>query len=266
MDRNGISPPAWGSREAIQGTYHINGNIPTCVGQPALARPNRSSVAEYPHLRGAAAEAAAMPPLNRGISPPAWGSPGTLAPGRPQRGNIPTCVGQPNRSRARAFASEEYPHLRGAASSSTAVESYVRGISPPAWGSRLCGAISRQPLGNIPTCVGQPTTETVRPSGIREYPHLRGAAVAPDRMASRAKGISPPAWGSPPTTRERRKRRGNIPTCVGQPAVGGVLSRFRGEYPHLRGAAYLSPKLSAPRGGISPPAWGSHGANDQGAS
>ena len=132
------------------------------------------------------------------------------------------------------------------------------GISPPAWGSLVLGFIVLTLFGNIPTCVGQPYTPAPYPLGLREYPHLRGAAGSCYRRGLGMGGISPPAWGSLYAQSGAGGCAGNIPTCVGQPMSIPDIHCMRWEYPHLRGAAYRPTQRLRLVRGISPPAWGSH--------
>ena len=151
---------------------------------------------EYPHLRGAASRTVYTIIGNKGISPPAWGSPVMFLTVRFGWRNIPTCVGQPLASRLPSTDLWEYPHLRGAALMPESDLGGVLGISPPAWGSQTKNVLVMLGNGNIPTCVGQPPVLLLFLIVSGEYPHLRGAALRWLSFLLSAKGISPPAWGS----------------------------------------------------------------------
>ena len=166
-------------------------------------------------------------------------------------------MGQPLNAVVGIHIAPVYPHLRGAASGDSNWCSRRSGISPLAWGSRSSPFILPLWYRYIPTCVGQPSRESIYANNCQVYPHLRGAASVATQVIHRLGGISPLAWGSPRTAVQAVPTIRYIPTCVGQPVTCPICGICAQVYPHLRGAARFCDFVKEVAEGISPLAWGS---------
>ena len=187
----------------------------------------------YPHVCGAAGHSG-FPSCNmQGLSPRVWGSLIVYVVDFRSPGSIPTCVGQPPTQYPVVLVFTVYPHVCGAAGHSAAIHPIHRGLSPRVWGSPAPPRRRRPRDRSIPTCVGQPTVQTVTCPKAKVYPHVCGAASNPSSAIACRLGLSPRVWGS---------RAGG----------GG-----QGVYPHVCGAARLSNWRAASPTGLSPRVWGS---------
>ena len=190
----------------------------------------------YPHLRGADSACAGPTRRRAGVSPPAWGRPVGPVPRGARVRCIPTCVGQTPGSSCFSIAHKVYPHLRGADTVNHDLITHHTGVSPPAWGRPELPEGGYDGVRCIPTCVGQTVWAKRSAVLVRVYPHLRGADDCLHLLELCCIGVSPPAWGRQLPETDPYWFRRCIPTCVGQTAPVGVISRKIGVYPHLRGA------------------------------
>ena len=255
--RAGPSPRAWGSRSLWGWPPIPCRSIPTCVGLTRHARRTRGAAAVHPHVRGAHCGISAVTPRRVGPSPRAWGSPPRRTPCRRAPRSIPTCVGLTYRAALGFPGSGSIPtcvgltHLRGA------VETFVEGPSPRAWGSRAPPATPGGPGRSIPTCVGLTGDVMSHMTACPVHPHVRGAHPGNSCPGPCPAGPSPRAWGSPRTRLTGGSPTRSIPTCVGLTRADRPRRPRRAVHPHVRGAhGGLRSVISAGHG-PSPRAWGS---------
>ncbi len=150
-----------------------------------------------------------------------------------------------------------YPRVCGGARSWEMPDLRDYGLSPRVRGSRYQRAASRDPIGSIPACAGEPQTVRVSTSMTRVYPRVCGGAFLRDMEPLLDEGLSPRVRGS----QERRSRacpwRGSIPACAGEPTVGAVTFRFHGVYPRVCGGAAVAGDAVDTDSGLSPRVRGS---------
>ena len=156
----GLSPRVWGSPDYAYLLADTQRSIPTCVGQPFGCQHHLYLLKVYPHVCGAAWSATLCLIHRRGLSPRVWGSQRLPHAAVGLFGSIPTCVGQPRWESPLPSQAEVYPHVCGAARCDRQRRRATRGLSPRVWGSLCAVSHQRRYPGSIPTCVGQPTTQT----------------------------------------------------------------------------------------------------------
>ena len=150
----------------------------------------------YPHVCGAAKSGVVAATVCGGLSPRVWGSRWWGIVDSVGARSIPTCVGQPDTQLMFHLRDEVYPHVCGAACTSSVVTPSGKGLSPRVWGSLVSTLLDTSPPRSIPTCVGQPGAEyhLWRPAEV--YPHVCGAATHWCHHSRRKHGLSPRVWGS----------------------------------------------------------------------
>ena len=173
------------------------------------------------------------------------------------KGSIPTCVGQPAFLIFTFSLSTVYPHVCGAAIQLDTVSARRAGLSPRVWGSHDVAGYAGGGRRSIPTCVGQPLVNRLRPSAIMVYPHVCGAAIWNAFPFAHASGLSPRVWGSHQPALPCPTFFRSIPTCVGQPNREEMPCPFLTVYPHVCGAASTSARRPWAGRGLSPRVWGS---------
>ena len=117
--RVGLSPRVWGSRESIGGQQGFTRSIPTCVGQPVRVLVPATLLSVYPHVCGAALSPSEQWQQCGGLSPRVWGSLQKVEMMLTAKRSIPTCVGQPVTIGLVISLSWVYPHVCGAASTTS---------------------------------------------------------------------------------------------------------------------------------------------------
>ena len=156
VSTRGLSPRLWGNRGGDSGLRRQQGSIPTPVGEPRTpaARTPRRRV--YPHACGGTPLHSQRMGRPAGLSPRLWGN---LVPApaiRPERGSIPTPVGEPTLYKCVDSEHWVYPHACGGTCRSETCSPWIRGLSPRLWGN-LSEMVDREALeGSIPTPVGEP--------------------------------------------------------------------------------------------------------------
>ena len=189
--------------------------IPTCVGNAVISDIASIGSAAHPHMRGERPVRRAPRCRPGGSSPHAWGTPYPRS--RPDQAArlIPTCVGNAFPHCRRAVDNAAHPHMRGERDRRGLWESYQRGSSPHAWGTRLKTRPQTRRLRLIPTCVGNAREEKKPMCRCPAHPHMRGERFLHRARLNVRDGSSPHAWGTQGLTRREHVQRRLIPTCVG---------------------------------------------------
>ena len=250
----------WGSPLRVLSALGWWRSIPTCVGQPDGTEAEGGLDRVYPHVCGAASHCESAPAHTQGLSPRVWGSLCRLFFSVSLSRSIPTCVGQPPKSRGLSTRERVYPHVCGAAVPARCVREQCGGLAPRVWGSLLVCRCPGCPIRSIPTCVGQPLGMSDSSLAHRVYPHVCGAASLPTLDSVLGGGLSPRVWGSLYPRCRWQSAAGSIPTCVGQPSMSSLLTATSWVYPHVCGAAKVMYLLKHNGLGLSPRVWGSHAA------
>ena len=150
----GSSPRAWGALLLYGRSRGLRGIIPTSVGNTCGAsRPCRWG-RDHPHERGEHTVPVAPAGLLAGSSPRAWGTPRREGRAQPERGIIPTSVGNTSPRCPPSMRGGDHPHERGEHRRASARAAEGGGSSPRAWGTRWSRSDLRRGQGIIPTSVG----------------------------------------------------------------------------------------------------------------
>ena len=192
-----------------------------------------------------------------GLSPRVWGSLDRVVFLPTSAGSIPTCVGQPFSYRPLNNHFEVYPHVCGAAVKAKNISTKIRGLSPRVWGSQSPVTSWTVRYRSIPTCVGQPLSQSDNIPETVVYPHVCGAASPISCLSGHLRGLSPRVWGSHSLSLSSTPKNRSIPTCVGQPSPAAHAAWIYRVYPHVCGAAFWPAILRYKRRGLSPRVWGS---------
>ena len=131
----GLSPRVRGSLRKVNPRRIVARSIPTCAGQPRHCRASPTSMQVYPHVCGAASDFCQISYRSGGLSPRVRGSPAGVRANDLHNRSIPTCAGQPYSGLHPVAAMKVYPHVCGAAFSSTVEKTSVPGLSPRVRGS-----------------------------------------------------------------------------------------------------------------------------------
>ena len=181
----------------------------------------------------------ALPTVQHGPSPRAWGE--RIAQHRriPKSRTIPTRVGRTLRAADMANRAQDHPHARGENVASIPTSVFVP--------------------RTIPTRVGRTPSSQTRCDSVADHPHARGENSS-SRLRIQIKcGPSPRAWGEPVLPEEAPDAVRTIPTRVGRTLTSST-KRFRSaDHPHARGENVICHELWAFYNGPSPRAWGERG-------
>ena len=133
------------------------------------------------------------------------------------------------------YLDKDHPHLRGEYAFFCIPYTGCLGSPPLAWGIPLIALSFISGSWITPTCVGNTPAGSVKPSQIKDHPHLRGEYIseAPSKMSKM--GSPPLAWGILFKHRDNDRPFGITPTCVGNTGKGVISSTWRKDHPHLRG-------------------------------
>ena len=216
----GSSPPAWGTRRSRCARERCAGLIPTCVGNTTAPSTRSRFSRAHPHLRGEHHTLRVRVERVLGSSPPAWGTRRAATVYEKAPRLIPTCVGNTPPTTGSSAMSWAHPHLRGEHGTASDKSKYIKGSSPPAWGTHRPPCRDWCAFGLIPTCVGNTPLSASGPLPTWAHPHLRGEHMSARWPEAVAKGSSPPAWGTRTLRARNSRRRGLIPTCVGNTEPG----------------------------------------------
>ena len=144
----------------------------------------------------------------------------------------------------------------GGTSSTIASRGRIPGLSPHVRGNLRRARLGKWDAGSIPACAGEPHGCLLCVNGIRVYPRMCGGTSVVLAWASGMPGLSPHVRGNPVPSYGDHERGGSIPACAGEPAArvrvwtaswvyprmcggtalnDGLVPRFRGLSPHVRG-------------------------------
>ncbi len=149
-----------------------------------------------------------------------------------------------------------YPHECGGTRAKPGSCGITAGLSPRVWGNHDLVRLSEQGRGSIPTGVGEPASRRDPDEQQRVYPHGCGGTAAGPLMCCPGRGLSPRVWGNRNRGGNRGFLKGSIPTGVGEPAEGGVLSVHTRVYPHGCGGTLSNKAILEIHHGLSPRVWG----------
>ena len=199
---------------------------------------------------------------NLGLSPPTRGNHESAVSERDADGSIPAHAGEPRQPCAPPTCTPVYPRPRGGTPSTRRPRRGCPGLSPPTRGNRQDGMVENVRPGSIPAHAGEPATGVYVQNRREVYPRPRGGTSCPSGsgfMRRRARGLSPPTRGNPPSPRPDCQSERSIPAHAGEPYLDALLPQSVRVYPRPRGGTSASSaRISFPRG-LSPPTRGNLG-------
>ena len=134
--RQGPSPHARGSPNALGGGTNVTGSIPACAGKPSPNAGTRTRGWVHPRMRGEAAGVGSHSLMGEGPSPHARGSRAKSSVTNTAPGSIPACAGKPDNLARMVWLMGVHPRMRGEAWRSRWRSRHPPGPSPHARGSR----------------------------------------------------------------------------------------------------------------------------------
>ena len=234
------------------------GSIPTCAGEPGAGFRGHCVRPVYPHVCGGALPLSSPIESQSGLSPRVRGSHSPPQATAIRSRSIPTCAGEPLVVRSICSPFGVYPHVCGGAFLAALGAADAQGLSPRVRGSLSssypCSVCNR----SIPTCAGEPRSDSSWLPSCAVYPHVCGGAYLPLSTGEGHYGLSPRVRGSRSDRDDERTPSGSIPTCAGEPQLS-LTTHVRPEvYPHVCGGACLSNRSPQAVRGLSPRVRGSH--------
>ena len=174
------------------------------------------------------------------------GNPDRDCPGRPGRGSIPACAGEPSCRLPGARTRSVYPRVCGGTPPTRTTRWTAGGLSPRVRGNHILQRYAFPPEWSIPACAGEPLHKAGCTNHYRVYPRVCGGTSCLVAGALAAAGLSPRVrgnhrWGGGP-----RQQRGSIPACAGEPDAPGLLGSGSRVYPRVCGGT-CGCRLSAAR-------------------
>ena len=245
----GLSPRVRGSPQLAVRQHHAARSIPACAGQPRIGLRLRPCREVYPRVCGAASHPHTLTPGGHGLSPRVRGSQRTKAPLVRRDRSIPACAGQPHNDRNRSRWRPVYPRVCGAAGPLGGWINPAQGLSPRVRGSLGGNEPTRNRVGSIPACAGQPIMTVSHRTQRTVYPRVCGAAWTSWRSRPPATGLSPrlsrldyACAGQPQRTHLPFPLHRVYPRVCGAAVADGLsLVKVHGLSPRVRGSPLSSP-------------------------
>ena len=199
--RPGLSPRVRGNPFLGAKSLVSMRSIPACAGEPnGLRRPEGAAMV-YPRVCGGTGGVDAVQTHGDGLSPRVRGN-RAAAPRPPQAGgSIPACAGEPRLTGPRARHSAVYPRVCGGTPDSTRAVWLFPGLSPRVRGNQQDWIHTREAIGSIPACAGEPEVMAAWGFSYRVYPRVCGGTQARQMRLLTRPGLSPRVRGNLPAAR-----------------------------------------------------------------
>ena len=129
---------------------------------------------------------------------------------------------------------------------------FRRGLSPRVRGNLANIIAPSSSCGSIPACAGEPSWITPGWGWARVYPRVCGGTRRMRSPALSDSGLSPRVRGNPSADASRRRARGSIPACAGEPGYAshrGISTRV---YPRVCGGTHAPLYRATHVEGLSP--------------
>ena len=211
----GLSPRVRGNPYRSDDVEPAGRTIPACAGEPTSARSTTSAPRDYPRVCGGTFFRRLSRDLFAGLSPRVRGNLSMHGPVHVARRTIPACAGEP------------CPPATSA--------SLTQGLSPRVRGNPLPRDHVYCVVGTIPACAGEPPAASARRHRGQDYPRVCGGTVVRPRSRSPPRGLSPRVRGNLRPDRPRRRLRGTIPACAGEPPARLTAHPPAEDYPRVCG-------------------------------
>ncbi len=138
----------------------------------------------------------------------------------------------------------------------------MMGSSPPARGTQKCAVDHNAWLGLIPACAGNTPSLPALSHQVAAHPRLRGEHLNTNTHLEAVQGSSPPARGTHKLAAKWLHNLGLIPACAGNTTCATSGGQTRAAHPRLRGEHNIEERNQRDVAGSSPPARGTHVADD----
>ena len=170
----GLSPRVRGNHTQQLGTFHQEGSIPACTGEPYCRQLRGNLPGVYPRVYGGTEWNQKSAWLLAGLSPRVRGNPGRDTRDLRCTRSIPACTGEPCAVTQRRCHSQVYPRVYGGTGTSYRKLMAVEGLSPRVRGNR-CHPLEKQTdTRSIPACTGEPLGFTSDTGLNKVYPRVYG--------------------------------------------------------------------------------------------
>ena len=132
-------------------------------------------------------------------------------------------------------AGKVYPRVCGGTGFVDRMDWRLAGLSPRVRGNHGDDGESRQRVGSIPACAGEPIA-TVRPAVIgRVYPRVCGGTDMMALADLQSEGLSPRVRGNPAAAGKSSSGLRSIPACAGEPVSWHPMQSATPVYPRVCG-------------------------------
>ena len=188
----------------------------------------------------------------QGLSPRVRGNHPQRYPRRTSIGSIPACTGEPRVTGEQQRNQQVYPRVYGGTPCAQCADRPSRGLSPRVRGNLTFQPGHAVPVRSIPACTGEPSTRRVWTSAATVYPRVYGGTHDCLHAVQSGIGLSPRVRGNPRPDRARRRRRGSIPACTGEPRPAFQAPKPQEVYPRVYGGTQRPRRSRLGLGGLSP--------------
>ena len=255
----GLSPRVRGNPLVLAAAADCTGSIPACAGEPFRSRSRQGSRAVYPRVCGGTAPSFLQSASSAGLSPRVRGNLFAAPSGRPSRGSIPACAGEPLKRRGARSAPRVYPRVCGGTRHASLASSQLAGLSPRVRGNRHVTPPLPAARGSIPACAGEPAWRRSKRRCEWVYPRVCGGTTDSPATLWRRTGLSPRVRGNPSFLWRLRPVRGSIPACAGEPPTTRRLGCTFRVYPRVCGGTAFAVEGGLVSVGLSPRVRGNRG-------
>ena len=259
----GLSPRVRGNRGQARRQWRWPGSIPACAGEPRGFQGAVLFIGVYPRVCGGTRPLWRQGGQKVGLSPRVRGNHLYRADQRNRHRSIPACAGEPPTPLPRPPAPTVYPRVCGGTSESRQGLRRPHGLSPRVRGNRDgAGCRAEQSrAGSIPACAGEPESDPQRKRRLEVYPRVCGGTRIMGAQGHIVAGLSPRVRGNRPGGVGRRRRRGSIPACAGEPPGSRAARTSAAVYPRVCGGTGVIGAVPPAPHGLSPRVRGNlHGA------
>ena len=252
MRDEGLSPRVRGNPQRCPSALCPSGSIPACAGEPTIEDYYDDDDEVYPRVCGGTPTPSGTRCGNRGLSPRVRGN-HRSRDAYPDAGrSIPACAGEPPVGNGNLRSLWVYPRVCGGTLPFTRIARQRSGLSPRVRGNQRGLRLHRRQPGSIPACAGEPVIRIHRILLHRVYPRVCGGTHSKSLCCRPRSGLSPRVRGNPRGARRRRRYRGSIPACAGEPPGWTWAKSGPGVYPRVCGGTSRQSARKCRNWGLSP--------------
>ena len=207
---------------------------------------------DHPRLRGEHAGTTETVDVWDGSSPLTRGTRLLVQPGQRRLRIIPAYAGNTSSSPVWSSWQADHPRLRGEHYSGFGQTVTTEGSSPLTRGTLADGVEPTRKVRIIPAYAGNTVGETLRRTGWKDHPRLRGEHFDPITAKRWPPGSSPLTRGTRAGGHDQSRRAGIIPAYAGNTTPGRRHPSMLADHPRLRGEHLLTGPRSPRWTGSSP--------------